>query len=259
MIIYDYIIRKQNIEYDFLWHLDDKDLKLCPIIDNNGQIFVSVRKWATGNDENEDELTYEDAEGFLRFIDKYICRAMGTHFLSQWKKLNRTKTILDKITASDIAYTILVYENSKEVWDEEVEIRENTTNDDERRKAIRHKKPKYHEGRGKRLKRFGDGWLDTGREYYRELLGIFKGVKSSSKWNALEEHWKYYQMKHYKRGDSGQDGNDHEQNEGRGDDESEEGDWRIEIGDEGEAAGIEDEFSDGDDCEPPRNRQRMSI
>ena len=61
---------------------------------------------------------------------------MGTHFLSQWKKLNRTKTILDKITASDIAYTILVYENTKEVWDEEIEIRENTTNDDERRKAI---------------------------------------------------------------------------------------------------------------------------
>ena len=26
---------------------------------------------------------------------------------------------------------------------------------------------------------------------------------------------------------------------------------RIEIGDEGEAAGIEDELSDGDDCEPP--------
>ena len=93
----------------------------------------------------------------------------------------------------------------------------------------------------------------------RELVGIFKGVKSSSKWNALEEHWKYYQMKHYKRGDLGQDGNDHEQDEGRGDDESEEGDWKIEIGDEGESAGIEDELSDGDDCEPQRNRQMMSV
>ena len=42
------------------------------MIDNNGRIFVSVREWATSNDENEDELTYEEAEGFLRFIDKYI-------------------------------------------------------------------------------------------------------------------------------------------------------------------------------------------
>ena len=173
--------------------------------------------------------------------------------------MNWTKKILDKITASDITYTILVYKNSKEVWDEEIEIRENTTNDDERRKAIRHKKPKYHEGRGKPLKQFGDGWLDSGREYYRELLRIFRGIKSNSKWNALEEHWKYYQMKHYKRGDLGQNGNDPEQDKERSDVESEEGNWRIEIGDEGESAGIKDELSDGDDCEPLRNRQRMSI
>ena len=33
----------------------------------------------------------------------------------------------------------------------------------------------------------------------------------NSKWNKLEEHWKYYQMKHYKKGDTGQYGNDHEQ------------------------------------------------
>ena len=147
--------------------------------------------------------------------------------------MNWTKKILDKITASDITYTILVYKNSKEVWDKEIEIRENMTNDDERRKAIHHKKPKYHEGREKRLKRFGDEWFDRGREYYRELLRIFRGIKSNSKWNALEEHWKYYQMKHYKRGDSGNDGNDPKQDKETGDDESEEGDWRIEIGDEG--------------------------
>ena len=80
-----------------MWHSDDKDLGLCPMSDNNGRIFVSVREWATSNDENEDELTYEDAEGLLRFIDKYICRAMGTHLLSQWKKLNRTKRFLIRL------------------------------------------------------------------------------------------------------------------------------------------------------------------
>ena len=71
-MIYDYIIRKQNIEYDFMWHLDDKDLGLSPMSDNNGRIFFSVREWATSDDENEDELTYDEAEGFLHFIDKYI-------------------------------------------------------------------------------------------------------------------------------------------------------------------------------------------
>ncbi len=59
------------------------------------------------------------------------------------------QSILDKITASDIAYMILVYKNSKEVWEEELEIRGSEMPDDEKRTAIRHKKPKYHEGRGK--------------------------------------------------------------------------------------------------------------
>ena len=42
---------------------------------------------------------------------------------------------MDKVTASDIAYTILVYENSNQVWEEELQIRANSTTDDERRKA----------------------------------------------------------------------------------------------------------------------------
>jgi hypothetical protein len=58
----------------------------------------------------------------------------------QWSKSNRTKTFLDKVTASEIAYTILVYENSNEVWKEEFKIRAISTTDDERRKAMREKK-----------------------------------------------------------------------------------------------------------------------
>jgi hypothetical protein len=79
---------------------------------------------------------------------------MGTHFVLRWSKSNCTKTILDGITASDIAYTILVYKNSKEVWEEELEIRGSAIPDYEKRMAICHKKPKYHEGRGKQLRRF---------------------------------------------------------------------------------------------------------
>ncbi len=86
----------------------------------------------------------------------------------QWSKSNRLKTFLDKVTALDvaytilvyensaldIAYTILVYENSNEVWEEELQIRVNSKTDDEREKATQKQKPKYHEGRRKRLKRY---------------------------------------------------------------------------------------------------------
>ncbi len=54
-------------------------------------------------------------EDFMQFLDKYVSHAVGTHYFMQWSKSNRTKTFLDKVIASDIAYTILVYENSKEV------------------------------------------------------------------------------------------------------------------------------------------------
>ncbi len=43
-----------------------------------------------------------------------------------------------------------------------------------RRNATHHKKSKHHVGRGKHLKRFGDGWTDNGQEYHQELLMIFK-------------------------------------------------------------------------------------
>jgi len=68
--------------------------------------------------------------------------------------------LLDKISASDIAYTILVYENSKEVWEEEIIIKAQDKMDEEKKKADRRQNPKYHEGRGTRLKR---RWLDRRR------------------------------------------------------------------------------------------------
>ncbi len=65
------------------------------------------------------------------------------------------------MTASDIAYTILVYENTKEVWEEEVQIKASSRTDEERRNAMHHKEIKYHIERGKCLKRFGNGWTDN--------------------------------------------------------------------------------------------------
>jgi hypothetical protein len=92
------------------------------------------------------------------------------------------------VTASDIAYTILVYENSKEVWEEEWHIEKSISDDIQRKQATCHKKPKYHEGREKQLKRYGDGWTNIEWEYYQELLGTFKKLKSSDVWKTLEDH-----------------------------------------------------------------------
>jgi hypothetical protein len=49
-------------------------------------------------------------------------------------------TFLDRETASNIAYTILVYENSKEVWEEEWHIKKSISDDIKRKQATHHKK-----------------------------------------------------------------------------------------------------------------------
>jgi len=50
------------------------------------------------------------------------------------------KTFLNKVTASDIAYTILVYKNSNEMWKKELQIRAISRTDDKRRTAMCEKK-----------------------------------------------------------------------------------------------------------------------
>ncbi len=92
---------------------DDKDRGWAAPSDESGKIFTNTRLW-TCHPQNSNP-TYDEAEHFLRFLDKYVSHATGSHSFSQWSKSNRTKTFLDRVTASDIAYTILVYENCKEV------------------------------------------------------------------------------------------------------------------------------------------------
>jgi hypothetical protein len=43
--------------------------------------------------------------------------------------------------ASDIVYTILFYKNTKEVWEEDLQIKASSKTDEERRNAMHHKNP----------------------------------------------------------------------------------------------------------------------
>jgi hypothetical protein len=85
-------------------------------------------------------------------LNKYVKQAVGNHNLSKWMKLNGSKMLLDRITLSDIAYTIILYENSVNVWREELEIKSTSKTKEERRSARRHRKPRYHHASGKHIK-----------------------------------------------------------------------------------------------------------
>jgi hypothetical protein len=89
------------------------------------------------------------------------------------------------VTASDIAYTILIYENTKEVWKEDLQIKASSRTDEESHNAMHHKKPKYHVGRGKHLKRFGSGWTDN-----KSITKTFSGSLRNSSQVMYGIHFK---------------------------------------------------------------------
>jgi hypothetical protein len=120
--------------YVFHINTDDKKNEWFLPSHNSGKIYVNARGWTS--DPEDSEPTYDQLEHFLRFLDKYVSHDVGNHYFLQWSKLNRSKTFLDKVTASDIAYTILVYENTKEVWEEDLQIKASSRTNEERRNAM---------------------------------------------------------------------------------------------------------------------------
>jgi hypothetical protein len=115
------------IVYVFHINTDDNENKWFPPSDNNGKIYVNARGWSSSPQDSKP--TYDQAEHFVQFVDKNVSHAVGNHYFLQWSKSNRSKTFLDKVTASDIAYTILVYENTKEVWEEDLQIKASSRTD----------------------------------------------------------------------------------------------------------------------------------
>ncbi len=92
--------------YVFHINTDDDENGWFPPSNSSGKIYVNARGWTSYPQESKP--TYNQAEHFLQFLDKYVSHAEGNHYFLQQSKLNRSKTFLDKVTASDIAYTKMI-------------------------------------------------------------------------------------------------------------------------------------------------------
>jgi hypothetical protein len=120
--------------YVFQINTDDKENGWFPPSDNSERMYVNGRGWTSNPQDSKP--TYDQAEHFLLFLDKYASHALGNHYFLQWSKLNRSNTFLDKVTALDIAYIILVYENTKEVWEEDLQINASSRTDEEKLNSL---------------------------------------------------------------------------------------------------------------------------
>ncbi len=80
--------------YVFHINTDDKEIGWFSPSDNSGNIYVNARGWTS--DPHDSKPSYDQAEHFLWFTDRYVSHAVGNHYFLQWSKLNRSKTFLIK-------------------------------------------------------------------------------------------------------------------------------------------------------------------
>ena len=161
------------------------------------KIVPSARSWIA---KKISKPTYSSAEPLLYFLDKYTTIvAGGARALGKYYKNNRGKTLLDKLTVSDIAYSILVYENSYDVWSEEIDKAKNCSTEEDKKLYEGTATNKYHVKRGARLPLYQDGWTNDGKQYFKELCGQFKEmIMNEELWTTLKDHWRTYTTKYHK-------------------------------------------------------------
>ncbi len=150
----------------------------------------------------------------------------------------------------DIAYTILVYGNTKDVWEEDLQIKASSKDDMERYHAMHHKNPSIM----KEGDSISKGSAMVGHMMGKKILGIFKDPKSSNVWETLQEYYKLYLRKHYARGHNQDDDLRTPEEECTARDKD---DWQIDMPDGDEIDYIK-EASVDDDSPCPRTRPRLS-
>ncbi len=80
------------MSYVFHINTDDKENGCFPPSNSSGKIHVNG--WASYPQDSKP--TYDQAEHFLRFLDKYVSHAVSNQYFLQWSKSNRSNTFLIK-------------------------------------------------------------------------------------------------------------------------------------------------------------------
>ena len=164
---------------------------------DDGKLIPGARGWIA---KMISKPSYDAAESLLYFLDKYTTIVVGgARAMGKYYKQNRGKTLLDKLTVSDIAYSILVYENAYDVWSEEIIKTKTCSTEDERKEFRSTAMNKYHVKRGTRLPVYQDGWTNDGQNYFKDLCTEIQAMKKNEDlWATLKVHWSTYGKKYHK-------------------------------------------------------------
>lgn len=134
--------------------------------------------------------------------------------MKAWLKANRHLSVLDKMKASDLAFSLLVFENYHPKWVAEIKVareQEGMKHDDHqgadtrvtdkeaaedlssKKKRIARMKLRYTKDPFAKKKYLESGWTPEGLKRYEELQKLFAGLlRNKVAWQACKDGWDSY-------------------------------------------------------------------
>ena len=173
------------------------------------------------------------------FIAKFVIKIYGISAFRKFCMERKGKSFMDKITPSDIAFTLAVIENGREVWEQEYHMKHATEEELEkyknpqleedeslRQKYIK-KYPKFTSGKKQKRMYLQSCWNDEGMKYYKDALKVWtEGMADGNfkrwmdeKWDTWVQghnfggHWRKKKIGPPQNGDDGVFGDDNDQDD----------------------------------------------
>ena len=125
-----------------------------PPMGQGGEILSSFRNFKEGQQLPDGTLLH-----VVKFLEKYVKLNFGDKNCKKEWKIRPHLSLPDMITDMEFAYSIVLFESMKRVWDQDIEYK--ALSDEAKKEFSRDKVPKYHCGRGTRLP-LGPKQYDTG-------------------------------------------------------------------------------------------------
>jgi len=136
------------------------------------------------------------------FIAKFVIKIYGISAFRKFCMERKGKSFMDKITPSDIAFTLAVIENGREVWEQEYYMKHATEEELEkyknpqleedeslRQKYIK-KYPKFTSGKKQKRMYLQSCWNDEGMKYYKDALKVWtEGMADGNFKRWMDEKW----------------------------------------------------------------------
>jgi hypothetical protein len=121
---------------------------------------------------DEDEI-----DGLFDFFARYVRKVHSDEFIRKGLKLSGGASFIDVIGPNDIAYVIAVFKNSKDMWDQDIRMRESGR--DAMGNPEKKMTPHFTSGGGQKCVQGKSLWNKEGMNYFREAEREWKEIYDS--------------------------------------------------------------------------------